>query len=70
MRVQIYYAAEDALSGPKGQEYFENVWKSENCGKGIEVNSIVIPDSDHDSAVNASKLGIGELLRTVKKEWF
>ncbi|KAH6871613.1 hypothetical protein B0T10DRAFT_500399 [Thelonectria olida] len=56
LKVRMYFAEDDALSGKKGQLYVEDCWKGEELGDVRDVldfESTTIPKTDHDSVMQS-----------------
>ncbi|CAG8975835.1 hypothetical protein HYALB_00009415 [Hymenoscyphus albidus] len=67
LRLQVYYAASDAMSGEGGRKFFEECWREDKCGDAIEFLGSTVPDTSHDS-IGFSENGVLEkVFREAKK---
>ena len=66
LSISVALPEEDMMIGDKGMQYFENVWREENRGKGIQVEVIRWKGTDHETAVDASSGGMGKMFELVK----
>jgi hypothetical protein len=48
LRLQVYFATSDAMSGEGGQSYFKECWREERCADGIEFQGTVAENTTHD----------------------
>jgi len=55
LRVNIILPEEDIMVGEKGMRYFDECWKKEACGKGIDVKVTKLKGTDHDTTASASE---------------
>ncbi|KAL3467181.1 Alpha/Beta hydrolase protein [Aspergillus heterothallicus] len=54
IRVRVFYAAKDALTGRKGQDYFEQCWR--DVAEGVDFESKWVPGTDHDTVSQAAEV--------------
>jgi len=67
LRVQVYFASSDAMSGEGGQKYFEECWGRERCGDGIEFQGSVAEDTSHDNIGYPEKGVLEKVFREAKR---
>jgi len=67
LRLQVYFASSDAMSGEGGQKYFEECWGRDRCGDGIEFLGSVAEDTSHDDIVTPEKGVLEKVFREAKR---
>jgi hypothetical protein len=49
LRVEAYFSGSDVMSGKRGQEYFEQCWRQQQCRGRMSFTSKTYPKANHDS---------------------
>jgi pimeloyl-ACP methyl ester carboxylesterase len=66
LRVNIVLPEDDIMVGEKGMRYFEDCWKIERRGKGIDVECVRIDGTDHESTAHPANEVMGKMLIDAK----
>lgn len=64
-----FFATSDMMIGDGGQTYFDSLFGNDNVKPHVSYTSEVIPDSNHESVVGASKGAIEKVFQEVKTGW-
>lgn len=67
LRVQAFFAEEDAMIGEGGRRHFEECWGRERCGEGIEFSAKVVGGTTHDSIGDPENGVLEEVLREARR---
>ncbi|KAI7596789.1 hypothetical protein KC346_g14991, partial [Hortaea werneckii] len=57
LHVQMYFAENDIMIGEGGRDYFHNSWKQSGVEELIDVESKILPGTNHDTAILDPKKG-------------
>ncbi|KAI7147850.1 6-phosphogluconolactonase, partial [Hortaea werneckii] len=57
LNVQMYFAENDIMIGEGGREYFHKSWKQSGVEELIDVESKILPGTNHDTAILDPKKG-------------
>ena len=52
LRVKVYLAESDMMTGKQGGEWFDNCWRPEVLEERIDYESCTVPGTNHDSIGN------------------
>ena len=58
LRVQVCFAESDVLIGGQGQAYFQGCWQEDLIAAAIDVESKVLPGTDHCNVLSHVARGV------------
>jgi hypothetical protein len=58
LHVRLFFAESDVMSGKKGEEYFDHIWRqNEACRQAFDVKSISVPGTNHETILGYHRVG-------------
>lgn len=68
LKIRVYFAESDILSGEGGQKYLDKCWKQDGVADGIDYESFVLAGTNHDSTIFDFKRGaLKRIFKEVKE---
>ncbi|OBT69005.1 hypothetical protein VE03_01363 [Pseudogymnoascus sp. 23342-1-I1] len=67
LKVQAFFAEDDAMIGEGGRRFFEDCWGGSRCGNGIEFSAKVVGGTTHDSIGDPENGVLEEVLREARR---
>ncbi|RAL11217.1 uncharacterized protein BO97DRAFT_406424 [Aspergillus homomorphus CBS 101889] len=67
LQLKAVFADKDSMIGPKGQKYFEHCFTQADLGGAMSFESVVVPDTDHDSIWSTRTGVLEKLMWDIKK---
>lgn len=67
LKLQVFFASSDAMSGEGGQNYFQECWEKVKCGDTIEFEATVVENTSHDNIGFPEKGVLERVFREAKK---
>jgi hypothetical protein len=65
LKIQIFFAEDDEMVGKGGQAYLEECFAKANVTEYLDFHSEVVPGTDHNEVLRASKGAIGKVMREI-----
>ena len=65
LKIQIFFAEDDEMVGKGGQAYLEECFAKANVTEYLDFHSEVVPGTDHNEVLRASKGAVGKVMREI-----